>query len=395
MKQKSNSIRAGVLGGLTILIALVAVIKTSDLAIGFLLKGQYGREVAGVHSENDYAVRLRTWKPDVDITFARLDAVNSKHFDGLTQEIIRFRTDPHGFVAPSLRHAKPDLTIAFLGGSTTECGAVPEELRFPYLSALLLESKLGIKINGVNAGRSGNHSLHSTVIHLSKLVPLKPDIVVVMEALNDLTILLNTGTYWNEIPGKSLVFDYKREERSFFSLHGFLRVMKNIVAPNAWYLVRSQLLRYFPEWFDEYSGTRIKRGFQRIDFHAEKEVFRKTLLGLVTQIRNWGAQPILMTQFNRINEQDPYAHELFSRIVSRNEIPFSWYSNTYAEFNQIIRNVGEAEKIPVIDLDVLVPKSRSHIYDHVHVNEEGSRLVAGIVADRIADILAKRPLAAH
>ena len=41
--------------------------------------------------------------------------------------------DAEGFIEPSRVHEQPDVTIAFLGGSTTAIEYVQPQLRFPYL----------------------------------------------------------------------------------------------------------------------------------------------------------------------------------------------------------------------------------------------------------------------
>ena len=104
---------------------------------------------------------------------------------------------------PSKIHDHPDLTIAFLGGSTTECIYVDEDNRFPYLAGRLLERQTHLKVNSYNAGRSGNNTLHCLNILLNKVVNLKPDIVVLMENINDLAILMYEKTYWNTNPSRS------------------------------------------------------------------------------------------------------------------------------------------------------------------------------------------------
>ena len=55
---------------------------------------------------------------------------------------------------PSKVHDHPDLTLAFLGGSTTECIYVDENNRFPYLAGRLIEEQTGLKVNSYNAGRA-------------------------------------------------------------------------------------------------------------------------------------------------------------------------------------------------------------------------------------------------
>ena len=108
------------------------------------------------------------------------------------------RVDRQGFIMPAKIHDHPDLTIAFLGGSTTECVYVEEDNRFPYLTGRLLERQTHLKVNSYNAGRSGNNTLHSINVLMNKVVNLKPDIVVLMENINDLAILMYDKTYWND-----------------------------------------------------------------------------------------------------------------------------------------------------------------------------------------------------
>ena len=118
--------------------------------------------------------------------------------DGLVQKPFVLRVDRQGFIMPSKIHDHPDLTIAFLGGSTTECTYVDEDNRFPYLAGRLLERQTHLKVNSYNAGRSGNNTLHCLNVLLNKVVNLKPDIVVLMENINDLAILMYEKTYWND-----------------------------------------------------------------------------------------------------------------------------------------------------------------------------------------------------
>ena len=72
-------------------------------------------------------------------------------------------TDGNGFIKPSTIHENPDVTIVFLGGSTTESMFVKPENRFPYRVGRILEKNLGVKINSLNAGKSGNNSMHSNL----------------------------------------------------------------------------------------------------------------------------------------------------------------------------------------------------------------------------------------
>ena len=58
----------------------------------------------------------------------RDSVVSRRQIDASVPEV-HFRTDDRSYVLPSFQHEKPDATVAFLGGSTTECIAVQEPLR--------------------------------------------------------------------------------------------------------------------------------------------------------------------------------------------------------------------------------------------------------------------------
>ena len=147
-------------------------------------------------------IKLREFNPLYrDVLVPNQEAMRIS--DGLVQKPYVLRVDRQGFIMPAKIHDHPDLTIAFLGGSTTECAYVDEANRFPYLVGRLLERQTHLKVNSYNAGRSGNNTLHCLNILLNKVVNLKPDIVVLMENINDLAILMYEKTYWNTNPSRS------------------------------------------------------------------------------------------------------------------------------------------------------------------------------------------------
>jgi hypothetical protein len=148
------------------------------------------------------SIKLREFNPLYrDILVPNQDAMRMS--DGLEQKPYVLRVDRQGFIMPSKIHDRPDLTLAFLGGSTTECAYVTEDQRFPYLVGRWLERDTRLKVNSYNAGRSGNNTLHCLNILLNKVVSLKPDIVILMENINDLAILIYEKTYWNTNPSRS------------------------------------------------------------------------------------------------------------------------------------------------------------------------------------------------
>ena len=85
-------------------------------------------------------VRLREGRPGYHHWYQLVER------DGHGQEVRtreRIAMDADGFMIPSKIHEDPDVTIVFLGGSTTESASMNENVRFPYLVGRSLEARLG------------------------------------------------------------------------------------------------------------------------------------------------------------------------------------------------------------------------------------------------------------
>ena len=158
-------------------------------------------------------IRLRERAPSREMFWRASDAVLD-YEDGLETTEFRLATDAEGFVLPSVACPDPEQVLVFLGGSTTECANVQETNRFPYVVSQHL-NRNGCRVRTYNGAAIGNHSMHSLNILLNKVLPLKPDFVVLMHNVNDLGILLVSGGYHSDHPSRSLIVT----ERSGFTFH--------------------------------------------------------------------------------------------------------------------------------------------------------------------------------
>ncbi len=234
----------------------------------------------------------------------------------IERKYYRLTIDKNGFIGPSDIHANPDLKIVFLGGSTTECLYMEENERFPYVVGRQLEEMLGKKVNSYNGGKSANESMHSVNILLNKVIPLKPNTVVLMENINDLVILRSQGSYW--YPD---------------SLKSHVQTSKNV--------------------FTRYEFPPINKTF--VDQQIVDE-FRRNLQTFIAICKIRDIQPVLMTQANRVKD-DPLYHR----------------------FNDVIREVGQKEGVKVIDLAKAIPEDDDNFYDSYHYTAKGSQLAANVI----------------
>lgn len=316
------------------------------------------------HESPDLLLRIRLNHSNIDHIFSRAlwDQANTQ---------VRLRTDARSYIRPSFQYSDPDATVAFLGGSTTECLAVQEDLRFPALVSQLL-AKQGLKVNTLNAGRSGNTTHDALNILLNHVVDDRPDFVVLMEASNDIGTLARDGDYYGMGPPVSSTDLGK----------WFLQIASSRVSLAA--LARTATLSHL---LPAPRDPRDPKGNWRYDAALFSKVpanlYRQRLKAFVHICRDFGIQPVLMTQ--------PFSG-------STNSLTPGWVDATAQDkFNTIIREVGKEEGVLVIDLvhhlQERVPKWNQPMevfYDAIHVNDEGSRIYAQHITERLLPLILER-----
>ena len=327
--------------------------------------------------ERRYA-RLKEYRPGTRMVLA-FPRNHLPYTDNVFTKQYRVDIDNNGFIAPSRRHERPDKVIVFLGGSTTECMFVDEDHRFPYVAGRILEQETGAKINSYNGGMSGSNSLNAIDILINKVIPLKPDVVVFMENINDLSTLLYEGTYWNQQTPRSPLETLKKRQ-----LVG--KLLKEIFIPNLNHAYRNLKKTLSGQEEDEFAGARGKKLV--IDQAKMRHDFAANLRTLICTCKAWGIVPVLMTQANRITDHpDPVVAAYIGRDGRGTGIGYQKFKEIYDAFNDTIREVGRKNQVMVIDLAREVPADKKYLYDLVHFNDAGSQLAAGIIAARLKSLV--------
>jgi hypothetical protein len=346
----------------------LVTVKLFDLSLGLI-----GVSDGGVIPPTKRTLLLKEYPPNLD-TIVKPPNDYMVNTENLMQKDFVFRTDKDGFiVGPRDRdNAKDKVRIIFFGGSTTECFYVEEELRFPYL----VSQKLNIRV--LNGGVSGSHSLHSFLSLVGKGLRYKPDHIVLMHAVNDLSTLSKALSYWDASYERSLI-QTDSETPSYVRVHEVGRLVKNIMIPNLWPKIRhiyhGAISTIAPdEWV-----TFRDRKYAASDVEAALvEQFTASLRSFVALSRAWDIEPILMTQFNRIKKDDLFIRAAYDKKAQ--PISYDDFVRLYEKTNEIVRTVAKQEKVFLIDLDAKIPSSKEYIYDAVHLNTKGSVLVAEIIS---------------
>ncbi len=269
--------------------------------------------------------------------------------DGLTKNKFLFRTDKYGFIEPSFRHQNSDLNVFFLGGSTTECSFVNENERFVYLTGVYLDKLTGKKINTINSGMSGNHSYHCINLLFNKIIPLKADVCVLMENINDWTTLFFEGSYYNENPSRSLIIDLNKKSKMIDDEWENVRNKNTVLDTNKMYAQHIVALRTF-----------------------------------ISICKLNGIKPVLMTQPNRYKiNPDSSILNIIENKTSNTNFNYTQMMKLQLGFNQNIRRIAASEDITLIDLENEIPKSKDFIYDVVHLNSKGCIKAAEIISKQL------------
>jgi len=216
---------------------------------------------------------------------------------------------------------------------------------------------------------------------IGKGIELDLDYAVWMHNINDMAVLTKTGSYWVAPQSRSIV-----QSRNFdrkLSLMATLRGLKNFFMPNLYVYLKPRLFHSLGPLADEFEQTGIP--WHQIKKDQLAQQFKGSTTSFVTLCRSWGIEPILMTQFNRIDSNDSAFQFWFENIKDRGLSQME-FIELYDQFNEIIRQVAAENNVLLIDLDVLVPSSPKYIYDIIHLNEAGSLLVADLFAKEFIGI---------
>ncbi len=361
-----------------ILFFSLLTLKLSDIAFGSFQDGWLVN--SSLSKGTARAITLREFNPN-QIAIIRPTNHYMQGVENLEEMDYPVNIDKNGFIETGNPKAEnPEIKILFLGGSTTETLFVPEEQRFPSIVERTLREKLDQDIEVYNSGVSGNNSMHSLLIFLSKGIPLKPSHSVLMHNINDFGLLFKSESYWVAPISRSLLLDSKLlthktiEDTTRTKVFNFLKSAKNILFPNLYIYLRPRLLVNIEMHVDEFSSFREKK-FDDLNIEAYEGQFSSALISFIELSRAWNIKPILMTQANRIDPSEPYFQKWFEDN-NQGEMNIEQFAELYKTFNNIIRKIAQEKEIVLIDLDLLIPKTNEFIYDTVHLNDAGSILAA-------------------
>jgi hypothetical protein len=362
-----------------------AFLKVADVIFSFVYTKDH--LVTSVTRGAERSIVLREFNPNQIASIQPSDQY-IKGTDSLKKINYFIEIDSNGFIGNgngngNLLDSDPKIRIIFLGGSTTESLYVQEKNRFASIVERSLRRDLSQYVLTHNAGVSGNNSMHSNFSFLAKGIPLKPDFAILMHNINDFSLLSKTESYWLAPSSRSLVAWSGNSPSELISL---LKFIKNNLFPNLYAYLKPRLFTNEILSNDEFLNYR--EDFSQINFQEIEQQFQSSLTTFIQVAKSWGITPVLMTQFNRVNVDDPVFQIFFRSLIDTGISP-NEFVQTYKKFNQITRTVAKENNVFLIDLDLLIPSTPEYIFDTVHLNDNGSKYAASIISEHLIEIIDK------
>ncbi len=261
--------------------------------------------------------------------------------------------------------------IFFLGGSTTEWKDSTGEDWPSRVEKILKPRFPELAIESYNQGKEWYSTQHILINYLLNLRRYKPDLVVVMEAIND---LLHNADF------------------NYFSVDTFKEDYSHFYGPVTRLVRRQSFYQFF--------GEQLSRLWY---FPGRESVEVSEFPGLLSYTRNLksivelasldSTRVVFMTQPNLYKESmSNEEHAALAMLNTEAVGPHKKWSFDTARrgmsaYNQALKDFAAREKISLIDLETAVPKQLQYFNDDVHYKDAAYPLVAAAVAEGLQSSL--------
>lgn len=279
-------------------------------------------------------------------------------------------TDSRGFRNPELDTAPRGnhIRLAFLGGSTTFCGEVSSNAKtWPARVGQELSTLFpGAEFDYVNAGVPGYGLDGCLRMLVHRIAALRPDVVVIYEATND----LSADT--RELATRQGIFVGKAEEPSWIARRSV-----------GWYLVEKNIQLWRRQ--RDAGGGVGRLQFEPTELSAG---FRRRLQEIVSVSQGIAPVVAVATFSHKVRRDQGPALQLHNCGSSLYYMPYMTVDALLAgfdEYNRVIREVTAESGALLIEAENEIPGDDAHFFDSVHFTDAGaermaSRVVAGLSA---------------
>jgi hypothetical protein len=283
-----------------------------------------------------------------------------------------FRIHPFLQLAPGSDQEKlgredKNFRIFCLGGSTTE---FKDHKGRDWPSRV--EERLGSTLNRqdimvVNCGKQWYTSLHILINYVSNLRRFRPDVLLVMETVNDLLV---------------------NADFCYFSGGSFREDYGHFYGPLTGLIRHRDIGEMFAGFIGRYWYHQPRKIVEQDTFPGLLP-FRRNLNALIDLAQTDGTVMVLMTQPNLYSEDisPEMERSLYMLHMEAVGADRQWSYRTalkgFREYRIAVLDVAKKRNVFLVDLESRIPKTLDYLYDDVHYQDKTFDRIAEIVSDEL------------
>lgn len=278
----------------------------------------------------------------------------------------------------SIEKEKGEFRIVALGGSTTEDVQNGQNLHYCGLASEAFKNKYpGRNIRCLNAGKSGFTAAHSLIRLETDIIQYKPDIVTVMNNLNDLTVNLYSQDGRTNYGNKFFAPSYSPSLDNKYFLMQILGKFRTVEYIGNKISKAKIVASSRPIWTLS-DGTVVTGNSQFSDEAMALpliETYRSYLRSIAAVGRVNGIRVVFLTEpatFSEAKYYSSFAYNWDGIVYPRAQE----FQRAYESYNQVIREVAQETGSGLINLYTQVGHDDKYFVDVVHTNADGVRKVA-------------------
>jgi len=287
-----------------------------------------------------------------------------------------------GFRGPDIEVPKPSgvFRIVFIGGSAPFSSRVADDAGTISAQTQRKLRDLGYRrVEVVNAAVPGYSTAEALAMLQFRVLEISPDLIIVYEGMNDLHNRYVPPELFHA-DNRGRLQDWRDNEWPWWMYSKFLRVLGYKIGFAKKYFFTDYYVAA-PTYLGHTADASLSAGvdYEKLLKANGTRFYRENLQSIfaICRARNI---PVMMTTYPHTD-----AVEELGYLNTKN------YRAGLKEINQAAREVSAANKIPLLDLDVLMPTAKELWRDEIHVSVSGAAVMAGLFTDFIVKNQMVRP----
>jgi lysophospholipase L1-like esterase len=369
---------------------LLAVIELTTRTISFVQGKGFTLALHELDPYNQKIKNIYKWHPFVGFTFKPMENFTTSYRN--QKQISQVFIDKYSFLTKdfSLKIEKNinEFRIATIGGSTTANINLTFDQNWPGYLGNIIQKKYPEKvIRVINAGIPGFDTAQSIGNLSLRVMPFKPDLVIIYHAYNDLKAIRG------DIAFKP---DYSHIHNRPYGFHKEPAFFVKFLSNSMFYVRSRNAYRRMNE-----NKALQEKNEKRLSYipNEAKKAFQEHLQSLVAIAQAGGAEVMLSSFATLYDVQTGFTESSMKNFseLQKNDLASIYYFTPgltvpaifdgIVSYNKIISDVSSQKKVFFVDNARLIPHEDKYFIDRVHFSDSGAALMAKNFAPYVEQLI--------